>query len=56
MSGSQIIMAALFAFTVTQNLIHHGEETSPSTYNFGLAVISVLIEMTILGWGGFWTN
>jgi hypothetical protein len=52
MGAPQIIMIILFALSLGINLSKHGE-AKIGTYSFPLALVSVIIEVTILWWGGF---
>lgn len=53
MKAPQIIMLIIYGINLGVNLIKHGESKKADTYNFWVAVISVLINTALLKWGGF---
>lgn len=54
MNGGQITMIAILAYGLTMNMLHHGEDRPQTKYSFPIAVISFILEFSILTWGGFW--
>lgn len=56
MNIARIIMIVLFAMDLGINLAKHKEkrEGSAAEYNFWTATISIIIQVIILYFGGFW--
>lgn len=51
----KVLMIIVFVSTLILHTIKHGEKKE-GEYNAWLALVSVIIEFSILWWGGFWGN
>lgn len=50
----QIIMIVFMAMNLGIALVKHGEYKKQEKYSFGTALLGIIIEATILYFGGFW--
>ena len=53
MNAARIIMIVLFSMDLGINLVKH-KEKKDATYNFWTSLISTIIMVVILYFGGFW--
>lgn len=49
----QIIMICLCVFNLAINMAKHGEVKEGEKYNAGITFLSIMIEIGLLWWGGF---
>lgn len=54
MGAPQIIMIVLIAFSVSRGILKHGE--SDGTVSAPTNIVAAIISVTLLWWGGFWTQ
>ncbi len=55
MGWPQIILLALFASNIANNIKYNGQPKK-DPYSWRVAVISTMISMGLLGWGGFFSR
>jgi len=56
MNGAQVAMLLIMGFDLGSECIKHGEPKTgiAATYNVWVRLLSVLILVGLLWWGGFW--